>query len=129
MSSYDIIDTVIPFDNFIINEGNAMSNSGIFVAPKSGKYYFSFSSLSDDRINGRVDLQVKTETSDWFKVGQAFGESHYQTLTIQLTLHLNKDDQIRLMLREGVIHDESRKPYGPFTHFLGWLIEEDLILP
>ena len=106
-----------------------MSYNGIFVAPKSGKYYFSFSSLSNYRTNGRVDLQVKTETSDWFKVGQAFGESNYQSLTVQSTLHLNKDDQIRLMLREGVIHDGRSKAHGPFTHFLGWLIEEDLILP
>lgn len=122
------VNTVIPFDRLVLNVGNAMNSTGIFVAPTSGKYYFSFSAISLLNSIGRVDLQMKTEKSDWFKIGQAFGQTTYQTLTLQAALLLTKGDQIRLILSEGAIHENyNNNPFaGFYTHFVGWLIEEDI---
>ncbi len=102
-----------------------MKSYGIFYAPKSGKYFFSFSGISHQNSVGRVDLQMKTSRSDWFKIAQAQGEQNYKTLTLQTTLELASGDQIRLILSQGAIHDNTASIYGPFTHFVGWLIEED----
>jgi hypothetical protein len=104
-----------------------MNSNGVFVAPKSGKYFFSFSAISNHNTVGRVDLQMKTSTSDWFKIAQAFGIPTFQTLTLQSTLQLTSGDQMRLVLREGAIFDSNDlQLYGPHTHFVGWLIEEDM---
>jgi hypothetical protein len=104
-----------------------MTYSGVFTAPKSGKYFFSFSAISEQKNVGRVDLQMKTKTSDWFKIAQALGEPTYQTLTLQSITQLNRGDQIRLVLKQGAINESSdRKAYGPYTHFVGWLVEEDI---
>jgi hypothetical protein len=118
------VNTVIPFDKFQLNVGNAMSSAGVFVAPNSGKY-FSFSTMSNINTVGRVDLQLKTATSDWLKIAQGYGDKTYNTLTLQSTLQLSNGDQIRLLLTEGAIHDANVQ-VGPYTHFVGWLIEEDI---
>ncbi len=69
---------------------------------------------------------MKTARSDWFKIVQAYGEPNYETLTLQSTLQLTSGDQMRLIFRQGAIHEDNNiQLYGPFTQFVGWLIEED----
>ncbi len=63
-SAYWNPNTVIPFEFLKLNVGNAMRLSGIFVAPKPGKYFFSFSGISEGHKESRVELQVKTEIAD-----------------------------------------------------------------
>ena len=75
-SSYAAVGTTIPFEMFKLNVGNAINSTGVFVAPKPGTYFFSFSGLSIANAVGRVDLQMKNATADWFKIGQAFGQRH-----------------------------------------------------
>ncbi len=107
--------------------GNAINSSGVFVAPRPGTYFFSFSALSNANFAGRVDLQMKNAAADWFKIAQGFGNSAVETLTIQSTLQLTKGDQIRLVLREGQIADiVDVAMHGPWTHFVGLLLEEDI---
>jgi hypothetical protein len=57
-----------------------MSTSGLFVAPKFGKYFFAYSGLSEGSSPARVELQLKTNTADWTKVGHAYGGTGHQTL-------------------------------------------------
>jgi hypothetical protein len=45
-----------------------MSTSGVFIAPKSGKYFFSYSGISEVNAVARVELQIKTDTADWTRV-------------------------------------------------------------
>jgi hypothetical protein len=122
-TSYGAVNTAIPFEILKLNLGNAMSTSGIFVAPKSGKYSFALSGISEGNALARIQLQVKTATADWTKVGTAFAEvTLYQTFSLQSTLELVKGNQIRLLLLEGVLFDN----YLLYTHFVGRLLEEDI---
>ncbi len=123
-SNYETPNTVVPFDSLRLNVGNAMSTSGIFVAPTSGKYFFTYSGISGIRSNARVELQMKTDASnDWSRVTQAFGGQGHQTLSLQSTLELAKGDQIRLVFLEGVVNDSELH----YTNFVGSLLEEDFL--
>ncbi len=123
-TSFRSVNTAIPFDLIRMNVGNAISSSGLFVAPKSGKYFFAFTGLSPDNYV-RVEFQMRTGVNaNWIKLGQVFGQKNYQTLTIQNILQLGRGDQIRLLLQAGVLFSDTL--YGPLTSFSGWLMEEDI---
>ena len=102
-----------------------MSTSGLFVAPKPGKYFFTFSGISEQNFEARADLQVKTDTADWTKVGQALGSGggSFQTFSLQATLDLAKGNQIRLFLVNGQIHDRDFH----YTSFVGHILEEEIV--
>ncbi|EFX75551.1 hypothetical protein DAPPUDRAFT_323209 [Daphnia pulex] len=117
------INAVIPFDLLRLNVGNALNTSGIFVTPIPGKYFFSYSGISSRSALGRVELQVKTATANWSRIGQAFGSANLQTFSLQANLELAKGDQIRLLLVEGAILDDAKH----YTNFVGQLLEEDII--
>ena len=119
------INTVIPFETFRLNVGNAINSTGVFVAPRPGTYFFTFSAISGSSF-GRVDLQLKNATTDWFKIAQGYGQPAVETLTLQSTLQLIKGDQIRLILRQGDIAEVVDVLNGPYTHFVGLLLEEDI---
>jgi hypothetical protein len=122
-SSYSTINTVVPFDLLILNVGNTMSSSGIFVASTPGKYFFIYSGISERTVHARVELQVKNAAADWSKIGQAHGSQGHQTFLLQSALQLAKGDNVRLMLMEGAIHDNGNH----YTNFIGQLLEEDFI--
>jgi hypothetical protein len=56
---------MVPFDLLRLNVGNAMSTTGIFVTPKTGKYLFALSGLTEEHKSANVEMQVKTATADW----------------------------------------------------------------
>ena len=115
--------TIVTFEILRLNVGNAMSTSGIFVAPNSGKYFFAYSGLSEGSRNARVELQGKTDTADWTKDGHAYGGTGHQTYSLQATFDLAKGNQIRLMLLEGQMHaNESH-----YTNFEGHIVEEEIV--
>ena len=72
---------------------------------------------------------MKNPTTDWVRIQQAYGAGGYHILSLQSTLQLNSGDQIRLALKEGVIHDgiHTQNTIGPHSGFSGWLIEEDIV--
>jgi hypothetical protein len=98
-----------------------MNTKGVFVAPTSGKYFFTFSGVSD-RGSVRLNLQLNTATVDWSRITQGIGVGEYQTFSLKSTLQLAKGDQIRLILIDGILHDHAHH----FTNFVGQLLKEDI---
>jgi hypothetical protein len=99
------LNTGVTFDSIKLNVGDALSSTGIFVAPTPGIYDFADSGISEDNDVARVLLQMKTATTGWTRVGDAYGNTSYQTFTLHSGLQFLKDDQIRFFLTEGKIHE------------------------
>lgn len=90
--------------------------TGTFVAPRSGKYFFAASGISNSVVT-HVQIQLNGGL-----IGVGTGDRIYDTFSIQSTLQLSKGDQIRLFLQEGTIGDNSLRQ----THFVGFLLEESV---
>ena len=119
----------IPFEVTRLNVGNAMNAaSGIFTAPKTGIYFFSFYGLGsiESYTFPQLYLNGNLIGSGWAdNFGSSDGADDNPTFTLQSTLQLNEADQISLKLDSGgtgFLWDEGRH----FTHFTGWLLQEDL---
>jgi hypothetical protein len=130
----------IPFDVERVNVGNALElTSGLFTAPRTGTYFFSFSGLasfpvttSPDRAHLGIALyfggisiaRVQTEESNTVA-------NQFSSLSLQLTLELGKDEniwlQIDIMSSGAVLYDDTTSEGGGhWTHFTGWMLEEEI---
>lgn len=127
-TTYSIENTVVPFETEVTNIGSAMTTAtGIFTAPKPGRYSFSFFGLSvNDSIKpsyqGGNHIQIRL---NGVKVATAYGDEIFDTFGLQAILNLQEDDKVTLFLLNGAIYDDNFK--GPYLHFTGQLLEEDLI--
>jgi len=117
-----LINAVIPFDRVLLNEGEAMNvATGIFTVPVDGIYHFDFTATKDaDASEVYVSLVVNNET-----VGTSYAPRDTPGVSlsaINASLRLKTGDQVRLLKGSGTINDNS----SHYTHFSGWLVEEDL---
>ena len=101
------------------------ATSGIFTAPKPGIYFFSFSGIGSQKSATLPQLYLNGNL-----IGSGLADDQaddYPTFTIQSTLQLNAGDQVSLKLRSdksGYLFDDYLG--GHYTHFTGWLLQEDL---
>ena len=98
-SSFDTTGTPIPFDLEMVNDGNAMNlTTGIFTAPVTGIYFFSFTGLVEfPASSSTVQLGVSLKMNGNY-IGSGWVEesnnvaAQRSPLTVQSTLNLEKDD-------------------------------------
>ena len=111
--------SVVTFDREILNVGDAMdAESGTFIAPTSGIYYFSISGISSPN-SGSLSLSLMKNGEP---VGAAFARrSEYDTFALSSTLELEVDDVITVFLKSGYIHDEVNS----YTNFNGLLLRNE----
>ena len=138
---FSATNVAISFDVERVNVGNALEmTSGMFMAPRTGTYFFSFSGLasfpettSPDRAHLGIGLYlggtsiggVQTEESNTVA-------NQFSSLSLQLTLNLVKDEDIWLqidVMSSGVVlyDDATSEGGGHWTHFTGWMLEEDIV--
>ena len=118
-SSYSTVETVIPWQVTRLNLGNAMNvGSGVFTAPKGGVYHFHFTGYATS-TSQNPEIRVNGES-----IGQSFCRDG--TCTMHSTVELKESDTVAVFLRGGTLFEDV--PNNSFTHFTGWLDEEDLVL-
>ena len=117
---------VLPFNKIVLNIGSGMNlKSGVFTAPRSGTYSFSFSILKNGYIFSFLDVSLRV---NGIRIGNFFAGVGLVALPIvqQSTLKLKKGDSIDL--QKGKSGGLSDCPMGYCHHFSGWMLEEDLEL-
>ena len=125
----------ISFNSALVNIGNAMNlKSGIFTAPRPGTYFFSFTGLasfpssSSTGVYLEIDLYLNTSTIGSSRVEEANTvNQQWSPLIIQSTVTLKSGDRVSLKLVDkspGDVRLYDDKNH--FTHFTGWMLEEDI---
>ena len=105
-SPYNLLNTAIPFQIEQLNVGGAMNlNSGIFTAPKSGIYFFSFTSLKDWPANPLNVLLY--HNSNYITMAHGTNVAGGFTATLSSSISLKSGDQISLRLIGGQLHDNE----------------------
>ena len=93
--------------------------TGVFTAPKKGRYSFSFITRSYyDRI-AQIYLRVNQKNVLYVE-----GYSAYENVPVSTVLDLNVEDRVDCYLYRGSIDNNVGG-----TFFSGILLEEDLLLP
>lgn len=115
--------SIIPFQNEILNIGNAMNlSTGIFTAPVNGTYYFAFSALKMDVATPSVFVVLQKNrvpvASTYSK--NVNGNLELNALGTQIFLSLSAGDTVNLYLSYGTLYD-SKNLDDAYTVFSGWL--------
>lgn len=106
-------------------------STGIFTAPVTGVYFFSFTGLAGFSSTSEAKgLKIAFYFNDNYlstaEVGEANTPSHSSSLTMQSTLSMQKGDQISLKIwsiSPGVRLWDSDYHHG---HFTGFLLHEEM---
>lgn len=119
---YSSLELPISFESEFLNVGNAMnSTSGVFTAPRSGRYFFTVSGIKEEGPTGVfISLLLNgalTDRTDLYNGVQ-------YTYSLQSTLNMQKGDQVSLMITKGAFHNNSVMNY--VISFSGWSLEEDI---
>ncbi|XP_057368213.1 uncharacterized protein LOC130689201 [Daphnia carinata] len=133
-ASFNRTKTPIPFEIEQLNTGKAMDlSSGKFTAPRMGTYFFTFTGVVNfptTPATSRVALSIGLY-SNGKRIALGYVEKgnnvvQFSPVTLQSTLMLKSGDQIWLQITAmspGVYLFDSNYYY---THFTGWLLEEDI---
>lgn len=124
----------ITFEIEQLNIGGAMDlPSGKFTAPRMGTYFFSFTGVANfpanittSRVALSIGLYLKGKRIALGYVEKVNTDVQFSPVTLQSTLNLQKGDQIWLQITAmsaGVYLFDSNYYY---THFTGWLLEEEI---
>ncbi|KAK4011386.1 hypothetical protein OUZ56_020500 [Daphnia magna] len=125
---FDKLNTPIPFDHVMLNAGGAMNwATGIFTAPRTGKYFFSASGMAAyPKASSRLYLDINIyKNGHSIAIGGSDSYSSHWTVesfTLQAISDLQKGDRIWLAIGakagSGYIYENG------FFHFTGFLLEE-----
>jgi len=122
-----LTNAVVPFDIVRLNAGGAMNPAtGVFTAPVNGIYHFEFFGLKSGTDPAPLYIFLQ---ANGMEMGRSYAFDYSDTFRglsgISSSLKLKVGDQVRIFKGLGTLHDTINEE---FTHFTGWLVEEDLVL-
>ena len=107
--------------------------TGKFTAPRTGKYFFSLSGLgyfpassSNQAMHLHLVKNGSRIANAYSDLASSASQYRYDTFSLQSTLQLQVGDQIWVdisIISAGVYFHGNR-----FSHFTGWLLQEDVSL-
>ena len=122
----------IPFEVEVLNIGNAMDlTSGIFTAPRTGIYSFSFTGFvhipaSSHRLYIYVEMHLNGNvTGKGHAAHEGSAYDQWPSYSFQSTLDLQKADKIWLQI-SGIAGTSLYDSSSHLNHFSGWLLEENI---
>ena len=130
--NFDQTNTPIPFEIERLNVGEAMNlQTGKFTAPRTGKYFFSLSGLGSFPASSSNQAMGLHLVKNGSRIANAHSDTtspggEWETFSLQSTLQLQVGDQIWVD-----ISSISAGAYfwgNYYTHFTGWLLQEDVSL-
>ena len=130
--NFNQANTPIPFEVEILNVGGAMNlQTGKFTAPRTGKYFFSLSGLGYFPASSSYLYMYLHLVKNGSRIANAHSDTtspggEWETFSLQSTLQLQVGDQIWVEI--GGISAGARLHGDSYTHFTGWLLQEDVSL-
>lgn len=113
-STFNTANTAIPYELEVLNIGNGFNaSSGIFTVPRSGTYYFSFSSNSENTPDEYLWFSLRVNDVE---VAGCRPETHI-SCNIPYTVQLNLGDRVQVYLIQGSANNAI---------FTGWLVAENV---
>ena len=110
-----------------LNVGRAMDlSTGIFTVPVNGVYHFQFTGVRDGHEDRAIYLEVNGDrvASSYSRIQLAVGHT-FVTGAFHASFRLKKGDKVNIFKDQVNLLDNMFF----YTHFTGWLVEEDLDLP
>ncbi len=128
-SNWYSVGTPIAYDNFVLNEGGAYDRTTRkFTALVTGRYFFSFTGRAQS-YNPPADFRLDVEmvkNGQYVARAAADDGANSETLSMQSILNLKAGDQVWTQIT--YITSGIGLLGQPYTHFTGFLLEEDVSL-
>lgn len=124
-TSFSAINAVVPFEVESLNVGGAFNlKTGFFTAPVPGIYHFEFSGIKNQ--NSKIPFYISIQLNGRH-IGFAVASNlEHQTGTLTASFKLKIGDKVNLYKTStGVLYDDDNH----YTHFTGWLVEEEMTFP
>ena len=108
-----------------LNVGGTMNKStGVFTAPVGGIYHFDFNALKS-KSNGLLKVHLHINSRPHATAFLDDGPNHQLSASITGSWSLKAKDEVKIYVYgEGGLYADGHF----YTHFAGWLVDEDLVL-
>lgn len=112
-----------------------MSKTGVFTAPRAGKYSFSFHGNAAfdkqtpsirSRFYMSLYLNGKAMNGGAFSDAMTSGEMQYKQISLQTSVDMKVGDKLWLQVNIRTKGASLWEDDDFITHYTGWLVEEDL---